>query len=255
MKIDKLLYEHHAELRFRGEFDSFYAPKLIEEVDQLIQSGKIYVVLNLRLVKFLNSTALGSMIKAYKRFKAEGGDLCIAEPSLVAKDVITKVGIDRIIPTFATNEEAREYLFTQMKEQGLATVIGESQVLFSPTDPDLASKLGRGVGVGSVLSVDHEGIRFRWTGNIGAHEDPTALRATFPIGAEFKVKFQVKLCKKGFFEVKSEVASVEPSETSEGKPAVTVTCRFLDLPEADRLALAQFADDLDYLKQQLRDFE
>ncbi len=255
MKIDKLLYEHHAELRFRGEFDSFYAPKLIEEVDSLIQSGTIYLVLNLRLVKFLNSTALGSMIKAFKRFKAEGGDLCIAEPSLIAKDVLTKVGVDRIIPMFTNGDEAKEYLFTQMKEQGLATVIGESQVLFSPTDTDLASKLNRGVGVGSVLSVDHKGIRFRWTGNIGAEENLDELRAMIPNGAEMKVKFQVKLCKKGFFEVLSQIEGIEACETSEGKPAITVTCGFLDLPEADKLALAQFADDLDYLKQQLRDFE
>jgi anti-sigma B factor antagonist len=255
MKIDKLLYEHHAELRLRGEFDSFYAPKLIEEVDQLIQSGTIYLVLNLRLVKFINSTALGSMIKAYKRFKAEGGDLCIAEPSLMAKDVLTKVGIDRIVPMFGSSDEAKEYLHTQMKEQGLATVIGESQVLFSPTDPELSAKLGRGVGLGSVLSVDHESIRFLWTGNIGANENPEQLGALFPEGAELNVKFQVKLCKKGFFEILSEVDSVESGETSDGKPSVTVVCRFKELPEADKLALAQFADDLDYLKQQLRDFK
>jgi hypothetical protein len=42
MKIDKLIYEHFAELRLRGEFDTFYAPKLGEEVDKLIGEGTLF---------------------------------------------------------------------------------------------------------------------------------------------------------------------------------------------------------------------
>ncbi|MEZ5988009.1 MAG: STAS domain-containing protein [Planctomycetota bacterium] len=250
MKIDKLIYEHFAELRLRGEFDTFYCPKLVEEVDKLVQEGMLYVILNLRLVKFINSTALGAIIKSYKRFKAEGGDLCIAEPSRFTRDVLTKVGVDRIVPMFDDLPQAQEYLLSHLQEQGLVDVIGESQVLFAPADPALAGLVRHGKGLGTVLSVDHERIRFRWSGSVGVDTPADDLARVFPRGSEVDVKFQVKLCKKGFFEVRAKVLEVETGD-EDGRAQVVVTAQFQDLPEGDRLALAQFADDLDYLKRQL----
>ena len=59
--------ENHAILHLRGEFDTYYVPRLQEEVEGLIKVGVKRAVLNLRLVKFINSTALGAIIKAAKQ--------------------------------------------------------------------------------------------------------------------------------------------------------------------------------------------
>ena len=248
MKIDKLLFEHFAELRLRGEFDTFYCPKLMEEVDNLISAGTLYAMLNLRLVKFINSTALGAIIKSHKRFKAEGGELVIVEPSRFCKDVLTKVGVDRIVPLFENHDEAQAFLMDHMKSCGEAQVIGESNVLFTFPDPARAKELGtQKTGLGTVLAVDHEGIRFSWN-HLASTSD---LEALFPVDAEIHAKFQVKLCKKGFFEIPSRITSRNAEAVEDGN-RITIRAAFLALSETDRLALAQFADDLDYLKQQLK---
>ncbi len=67
MKIDKSLYEDYAVLTLKGEFDTFYCPVLMEEVDSLVERGVNHLILNMRLVKFINSTALGAIIKAAKQ--------------------------------------------------------------------------------------------------------------------------------------------------------------------------------------------
>ncbi|MFQ5503815.1 MAG: STAS domain-containing protein [Planctomycetota bacterium] len=253
MKIDKLLYEHLAELRLRGEFDSFYAPKLQEEVDQLIQSGVLYTVLNLRLVKFINSTAIGAIIKANKRFRTEGGELAIGQPSSFCREVLTKLGIDKLVPMFEDVEAAKEHLMEKMETEGPPQVIGESNVLFTFPDAERGELLGhRSTGIGTVLSVDHERIRFSWAGRGSTRVSTKQLATLFAVDSPVHVKFQVKLCKKGFFDVDCVIESCTVTEDSE-QPEVSVIARFADLSQPDRMALAQFADDLDFLKKQLKD--
>ena len=41
--------------------------------ETLVERGVNHLILDLRLVKFINSTALGAVIKAHKRCRAEGG--------------------------------------------------------------------------------------------------------------------------------------------------------------------------------------
>ena len=233
MKIDKLLFEHYAELRLRGEFDTFYAPKLGEEIDQLISSGYTHTILNMRLVKFINSTALGSIIKANKRLRAEGGELVLAQPSGFCLDVLTKIGVDKVVPMFSDSDAARDHLLKGMTDDGAPQVIGESNVLFEFDDADrIGTMKGRRTGLGTVLRVDHEGIRFSWDGGgrgLGQEEE-TALGA----------------------ELKSTIGESEFQE-EDGTWSAAVYATFNDLSDRDGLALAQFADDLDYLKQQLKD--
>ncbi len=73
--------DDHAVLHLRGEFDTYYVPALQKEIDDVVKAGIVRIVLNLRLVKFINSTALGSIIKASKALNAKGGKLVISRPS------------------------------------------------------------------------------------------------------------------------------------------------------------------------------
>ena len=98
--------DDHAILHLRGEFDTYYCPLLQEEVDGIRKTGVNHVVLNLRMVKFINSTALGAIIKASKALSADGGKLAISRPSAFCKDIIEKVGLDRVVAVFETDEAA-----------------------------------------------------------------------------------------------------------------------------------------------------
>ena len=57
MKIDKSQHDDYAVLTLKGEFDTFYCPALMEEVEDLLERGVNHLILDMRLVKFINSTA------------------------------------------------------------------------------------------------------------------------------------------------------------------------------------------------------
>ena len=59
MKLEKKRYEDIVILKFVGEFDTFNLPMFGERVDRMIDGGDILLVLDVRLLTFINSTALG----------------------------------------------------------------------------------------------------------------------------------------------------------------------------------------------------
>ena len=107
--------ESHAVLHLRGEFDTYYCPQLQEEIDGIQKTGVHHVVLNLRMVKFINSTALGAIIKASKALTAAEGKLVISRPSTFCRDIIEKVGLDRVVPIFDTDEDAIASFLTSFR--------------------------------------------------------------------------------------------------------------------------------------------
>ena len=56
-------------LSFAGEFDAFNLPTISEKIDSLIQKGGTLLVFNLKELKFINSSALGYLIKTHKRLR------------------------------------------------------------------------------------------------------------------------------------------------------------------------------------------
>ena len=140
MQITAEPREDYTILHLRGEFDTFYCPHLQKEIDALMAAGVRSVALNLRLVKFINSTALGAIIKASKSLGAQGGKLAISRPSAFVKDIMEKVGLDRVVPMFDSDEAAGTHLQESAPKPSRAgaddTILDdESSVLFSPADP------------------------------------------------------------------------------------------------------------------------
>lgn len=249
MKIDKSIHDDYAVLTLKGEFDTFYCPALQEEVEALVERGLNHLILDLRLVKFINSTALGAIIRAHKRCKAEGGELVIAQPSAFVRDVVKKVGIDKLIPMHETETEAIKAIVKALNARELAgeAPVDHEKVLVTFPD-DVRNKMigGKKALVGTMANVDGQGVRFLWN---GSRQGITAAQAQqlFYKGSEVNLKFQVKMIKKSFFEV---VGKVTESETM-NDGGVRVTASHVKISDADRTALSQFAEDMEFLKRQL----
>ena len=60
MKIDREINGDLAILSLRGEFDSFVVNSFLEEVEALVANGISSIVLDMRMVKFIMSTAIPS---------------------------------------------------------------------------------------------------------------------------------------------------------------------------------------------------
>ena len=252
MKIDKTQFDDYAILTLKGEFDTFYCPSLMAEVDELIDRGVNHLILNMRLVKFINSTALGAIIKTYKRCRAEQGALIIAQPSAFVRDVITKLGIDSLIDLHKEESVATDAILAHIEshrqEPATAATVDSEKVLVRFTDDTRNQMIGGAhVLVGKIANVDGEKMQFLWNGTKEGFNADQA-KALFFSGGEVQLKFQVKMIKKSFFELTAEAAGVEPTGDDD---TVRITAHFKNIGDADSDALGQFADDMAFLKTQL----
>src|SRR5262245_28394390 len=114
MRIDKSVLDDYAILTLKGEIDTFYVTTLEEDAKSLLEQGIAFMILNLRLVKFINSTALGAIMRLHKRCKAAGGELVISKPSPFAKDIIGKLGIDQLVPMFDDEDQAVKHIIKSL---------------------------------------------------------------------------------------------------------------------------------------------
>ncbi len=203
----------------------------------------------MRLVKFVNSTALGGIIKIHKLCKAEGGALVVAKPSSFVRDVIGKVGIDQLVPVFGEEEEAVKHLIKDLnsKEFSKDAPVNQEKILIAFPDETRNQQIGgKRTLVGTMCNVDGNRLQFQWdAGKLSMTQDQA--KQLFFNGSEAYLKFQVKMFKKGYFEVLGKVEAVESVDDD----SIKVSCSYASITEGDQTALTQFADDMAFLKRQL----
>ena len=250
MKIDKSQHDDYATLTLKGEFDTFYCQDLMDAVEDQLERGVNHLILDMRLVKFINSTALGAVIKSHKRCRAEDGELVVAQPSSFVRDVMTKVGIDRLIDLHADEAEATKAIVKHLNKReltGEAPVDQEKVLVTFPDDTRNQQLGGKKVLVGKIANVDGTKMQFLWNGaKAGVSADQA--KTLFYDGGEMHLKFQVKMIKRSFFEFVAEGGGVEPAGDD---GTVRVTAKYKKISDPDRDALGQFANDMAFLKTQL----
>ena len=106
MKLVKDIRGDSAILTLKGEFDSFVCNPFIEQIDKLMEEEVNAVVLNMRLIKFINSTGIGSMIKCRRKLREKNGDLVISKPSKFVREALESLGLTEVLKIFEGDEEA-----------------------------------------------------------------------------------------------------------------------------------------------------
>jgi len=89
-----------------GEIDVATAPDLREHLVALESTGATAVVVDLTNVSFIDSTALGVLVGAFRRLRNAGGvlRLVVTEPRIIKVLEITE--LVRVFPIFSTVDEA-----------------------------------------------------------------------------------------------------------------------------------------------------
>ncbi len=249
MNIDTTQNDDFATLTLKGEFDTFHCPRFQEEVGSILQRGLSFIILDMRLVKFINSTALGAIIKASKLCKADNGELVLSQPSAFVRDILSKLGIDSLIPVFDSEEQARKYVIKALNAKELtgAAQLREEKVLISFPDDTRNSQIGgKKALVGTMSNVDSGQVQFLWSGH-KLNLSPEQAQTLFFKDGEIHLKFQVKLIRKAHFEVEAKVTQTALAADDH----VRVTAQFTKIRDEEQAALSQFAADMDFLKKLL----
>jgi len=90
----------------RGEVDFGSAPRLREALVKRAVDGDRHVVLDLSDVDFLDSTGLGVLVGALKRFRTVGGDLYMVVTTHRIRAVFELTGLTAAFPVYDDRADA-----------------------------------------------------------------------------------------------------------------------------------------------------
>lgn len=95
-----------AVLDVEGEVDIFTAPKLRQQIADLVDADRGAIVVNLLGVAFMDSSGLGALVGGLKRVKERDGLLHVACAQGPVFRVLSITGLHQVLPVFPTVEEA-----------------------------------------------------------------------------------------------------------------------------------------------------
>ena len=95
-----------AVIALSGELDLYTCPEFKTQLLQVIEDGAKLVVVDLTETTFIDSTALGVLIRGLERLKTQDGRLVVAcsDPNIVKIFEVT--GLDRIFSVCRSRDEA-----------------------------------------------------------------------------------------------------------------------------------------------------
>lgn len=92
---------------FEGQVDESNLDYMKSVIDPLVADDAVtYVILDLAKLSFINSKVIGYLASLYSRLAEKGKKLVFAQATEAITDIITLVGLTKIIPSCSTLQEA-----------------------------------------------------------------------------------------------------------------------------------------------------
>jgi len=103
------------------EVDITNAPDLRSALLAAAADGPGTLVADMTRTRFCDSSGLHALLAAHKRAEAEGGELLLVIPSAAVLRIFAITGIDRMIPTFTSLDDALTHLTQPIKRPPAAS--------------------------------------------------------------------------------------------------------------------------------------
>lgn len=97
-----------AVVAIRGDLDLFTAPRLHDALVGSLELGARHVLADLTDVTFIDSTALGVLIRAAKELRAAGGELDLVCPNQDIRRLVQLTGLDSVFILYTSLQEAMD---------------------------------------------------------------------------------------------------------------------------------------------------
>jgi anti-sigma B factor antagonist len=91
-----------------GEIDVYTAPRLREQIVQLVDEGKYHLIVDMENVEFLDSTGLGVLVGGLKRVRAHDGSLHLVCTQERILKIFRITGLTKVFPLHGSVAEAVE---------------------------------------------------------------------------------------------------------------------------------------------------
>jgi anti-sigma B factor antagonist len=89
-----------------GEIDVYTAPKLREQLIDLVGAGGYHIIVDMENVDFLDSTGLGVLVGGLKRVRAHDGSLQLVCTQERILKIFRITGLTKVFPIHASVDEA-----------------------------------------------------------------------------------------------------------------------------------------------------
>jgi anti-sigma B factor antagonist len=267
MKVERKRWENVTILSFVGEFDAFNLPTYSQKIDALAESGETQLVFNLRLLTFINSSALGYLLKVKKRCQELGGDLVLVAPSKFIKKTLLTLGLQEVFDLYETDEDgALHYLRPSgAKKSKLSKgdaekddkLLGANAVMFLVVDEEGKPLFGQNPQVGRITALTETSLEIRWEipGPGPKHLVPVSTEnfdSAFHPGTRLKVKFRQPFAMKShYFELSGLVTNVDRG-AGESPNDVSIGVEYKDMKPEDRTALVGYVQDMKKFREILK---
>ncbi|ATQ27694.1 anti-sigma factor antagonist [Rhodococcus ruber Chol-4] len=93
-------------VRPEGRLNMVAAPRLREQLRDLVDSGSARVVVDLAATEFIDSSGLGALVSGLKAARQAGGDLRLASPTAQVRSVLSLTSLDRVLRTYDSADAA-----------------------------------------------------------------------------------------------------------------------------------------------------
>jgi anti-anti-sigma factor len=253
MKLEKKRYEDIVILRFVGEFDQFNLPAFSDRVDKMIEGGDARFILDVHLLKFINSSALGYLLKMSKHLKLMGGDVVLAQPSKFLRKTLLTLGLEGVFPVYESVEEGILHFrkgadVTQLHLEGAdydEALTGAVPLLFRKRTENDDSPPNQ---VGRIVALYDDGLMFRYEPSGADDHVADSLTAGSTLKLKFRQPFAVK---DRYFEMDGNVREVREVAEGEEDRVLTVRVVYDNMRSEDRSLLEQFVRDQESWKSEL----
>lgn len=256
MKLEKRRFDDVLILRFVGEFDSFNLPGFSERIDHLIDGGDRKLIVDAHLLKFINSAALGYLIKTRRRLAAMDGELVLARPSKFVRRTLTTLGLDSVFGIYDSVESALLHFkkgidIGELDLEGGdedETLMGRTPLLFRSADSEGGQDEPNQVG--RIVRLYPDGLAFRYEPSGAVDKDPVA--SILAPGRALKLKFRQPFALKDhYFEMTARLSDVARRYDEEEDPVLEARVVYDAIGETDREHLDQFVRDQELWRGEL----
>jgi len=224
-------------LSLSGDFDTTEVEYFTAEISSAVDAGQFHVVLDLADLGFVNSTALGALIRAQKQLAQYGGFIAACGAPPAVEKTFRLLELQRRIPLHATLEDAKAWL----EEQGPESVTGGGEAvdfLVMGAEEAFGTRPRRG----SIEEIHEDGISVAFE-----NLENVEIDVACPAGANMKLSFRIPLYHPTHvFKVEAAITGHEQI----GRETVILRTEFTEITDAERAAVVQYVKDLRFLNEE-----